>query len=55
MPRKKKEKSIIIKKADVFDDKRLVRTYSEEIHGEDFKLLAEMFAQKNNFQVVYGE
>lgn len=55
MPRKKKEEEVSIKKAQVFDGNRLVREYSEAEHGESFNVLATQFAQKNNFQLVYGE
>ena len=55
MPRKKKETSITIKKAEVFDGNRLVREYSEEVHGEGFQVLAKQFADKNNYEVTYGE
>lgn len=54
MPRKKVEKvDTKVKTVQVFDQNRLVREYSEEVHGEDFKLLAEMFATKNNFIIKH--
>jgi hypothetical protein len=55
MPRKKKEVSQTNKKADIYDGYKLIRTYSEEEHGESFAALAQMFADNNNYQVVYGE
>jgi len=56
MPRKKaQETSITIKKADVFEGKRFIREYSLEVHGESFQVLAKQFADKHNYEVVYGE
>jgi hypothetical protein len=55
MPKKKKETSQTNTKAEVFDGDRLIRTYTEVDHGESFAVLAQQFADKNNFQVVYGE
>ena len=52
MPRKKKtiegeEKIEVVSKANVYDKNgNFVRTYDEEIHGKDFKKLADGYAKK---------
>ena len=55
MAKKKKEDSITIEKAFIRDANVTVREYSNTEHGENFKLLAEQFAQKHNYTVIYGE
>ena len=43
----KKEKVKLITKADVYDKNgNFVRAYDEEIHGKDFKKLADEYAKK---------
>ena len=37
----------------VFDGNYLVRTYSLEVHGADYQILAEQFANKKNYTLKY--
>lgn len=45
---------VISNEARVIDKtSRMIRTYTEEIHGEGYKELAEQFARKNGYTVEY--
>ena len=35
----------------VYDGDRFIRIYTSELHGKDYKKLAEQFANKNNYDV----
>jgi hypothetical protein len=53
MAKKKATKEDSQSEIKVFDKNYLVRTYSLEVHGADYQILAEQFANKKNYQLKY--